>query len=306
MMSLCANGACVPPAPEAWAHVQFVQAWPDAPPCPEDAPNLVFEGLPAPPDRVCLGCSCDAPEGSCLLPTSWRINSATCNPGGGIETSFDAPNAWDGTCAQDQAIAQGTLCGGAPCVRSLTISPPVIDEKPCVAHTEGEADLPVLKAWSGGPEQPIGRACASDKPLPSCSAKGCGSTNSEFKACIMHDGDLACPEGWSGDRHVLYEHVDDARECTPCGCDAPTGGTCKVKWRTFAGPGCTAENHAADISAGMMPAPCVDLDPGVALAGKTAEVLSYTKGACAPSGGELVGKVDLQGAVTVCCHASTM
>lgn len=84
---------------------------------------------------------------------------------------------WDGSCSSDNAIAAGKLCGGVPCVRSITISPPVIEENPCTPHTAGEADLPVLKAWNGGPEAPIGRAvacvlglapgspCAKDEPL---------------------------------------------------------------------------------------------------------------------------------------------
>lgn len=307
-MGFCSNGTCVPPAPEAWKHVSFFMNWPhDPPPCPDDAPVLLFEGTPAPPDNLCPACSCDEPEGTCHVPTTWTISSETCQTGGGVKTNFDPPVGWNGTCTNDKALAEGKLCGGVPCVRSITISPPVIEEKPCTPHTEGEANLPVLRAraWNDGPAAPTGRACASQDALPSCSSKGCGGTNSEFAACIMHDGDQACPEGWNGDRHVLYEFVDDTRECTPCGCDAPKGGTCQVKFRTFAEASCTAENAANDVYASMLPA-CHDYMPGVALGGKTAEILNYTKGACMPTGGEIKGDLMLSGEVTVCCSASTM
>lgn len=305
-MGFCSNGACVPPAPEAWKHVAFFIDWVhEAPPCPDEAPILAFEGAPAPPDLLCPACSCDEPEGTCNLPTTWTVSSDVCPGVGGIKTNFDPPAGWNGACTSDKALAEGKLCGGVPCVRSMTIAPPVIEEKPCMPHASGESDLPIPKLWNGGPEAPIGRACLSDKPLPSCSGKGCGGTNSEFVACVMHDGDQACPEGWNGARYVLYESIDDARECTPCGCDEPTGGTCQVKFRTFAEASCSAENAAFDVYANMVPA-CHDYMPGVALAGKTAEIVNYTKGSCTPNGGEIKGDVMLGGQVTVCCSASTM
>ncbi len=308
MMSLCSSGSCVPSAPESWKHVAFVMAWASDPAaCPAEAPDLVFEGVPAPPEPACPACSCDAPEGSCSVPAKWTISSTNCdNAGGGVQTNFNPPVGWDGSCSNANAIAPGKLCGGVPCVQSLTLSLPVIEEKPCVPHAAGEADLPVLRARSGGPETPIGRVCASNKPLPTCSGGGCTSTNPSFAACVMHDGDLACPEGWNGDRQVLYGQVDDTRECSPCGCDAPQGGTCQVKWRIFSDATCAAEIGGLDVSAGMMTAPCYSLDPGIALSGKTAEILDYTKGSCTPTGGKVVGDVKLDNQVTICCHSSTM
>ncbi len=307
--SFCSSGTCVPPAPAAWKHVSFVMAWPDEPPaCPEDAPILVFEGTLAPPEQACPACLCDDPDGSCSLPTTWTVSSANCdNPNGGVKTNFDPPSGWDGSCSNTNAIAQGKLCGGVPCVQSLTLSLPIIEEKLCTPRTEGWVDLPIPKLWSAGPQVPTGRACANDKPLPSCSGQGCGGTNNAFGACILHDGDEVCPDGWTGERHVLYEHIDDARECTPCGCDAPQGGTCQVKWRAFSDSSCATEVGAVDIYPDMMGPACTALGPGVALAGKTAELINYTKGSCVATGGELIGELKLEGReVTVCCNSSTM
>jgi hypothetical protein len=305
-LGFCASGTCVPSAPEAWKHVEFFMDWPREPlPCPDDAPVMLFEGTPAPAERSCPACLCDQPEGTCRLPESWTVSSETCQNGGGVKTNFDPPVAWDGSCTTDKALTEDKLCGGVPCVQSITISPPVIEEKPCTPHAEGEADLPVLKAWNDGPKVPLGRACASKEAPPSCPGGACVGKNPEFVACIMHDGDQACPEGWNGDRHVLYDVVDDTRDCTPCGCDAPTGGTCQVKFRTFAESSCSGENAANDVYANMIGA-CHDYMPGVALASKAAEILNYTKGSCAPTGGELKGDLVLGGQVTVCCSASTM
>lgn len=307
MSSLCSSGTCVPKAPESWKHVAFALTWPELPPaCPEDAPSLVFEGSPEPPAQTCPTCLCDAPEGTCSLPTTWTVSSEVCPGGSGVKTSFDPPSGWDGSCSSTNAIAQGKLCGGVPCVQSITLSLPVINEKPCTPQMEGWVDLPIPKLKADGPRMATGRACASAKPLPSCSGAGCSKTNSAFGACILHDGDQVCPDGWAGDRHVLYQHIDDARLCTPCGCDAPSGGSCQVKWRAFSDSSCTTEVAANDVSAGMIGPACYALNSGIALAGKSAELLDYTKGSCTPTGGELVGDLALAGQVTVCCQSRTM
>ncbi|HMY21818.1 MAG TPA: hypothetical protein PKA58_36090 [Polyangium sp.] len=306
MIGFCSGGTCVPPAPEAWKHVAFAMTWPASPPaCPDEAPIVAFEGTPLPPEFACPKCSCDAPDGKCNLPTKWTIKSVGCDdPSVGVQTNFDPPAAWDGTCSDANAIALDKQCGAVPCVRSITIAPPVIEEQPCKPHAEGQADLPIPKAWNGGPEAPIGRACVSEKPLPECTGQGCTSTNTSFLACIMHDGDQVCPDGWTGAKHVLYGDIKDSRECSPCGCDAPTGGTCQVKWRTFSTATCSVENAALDVYSGVLPA-CANYMPGAALAGKTAELVDYTKGTCTPNGGELVGKLELANQVTVCCQSSS-
>jgi len=64
------------------------------------------------------------------------------------------------------------------------------------------------------------------------------------------------------------------------------------------------ENAALDVYSGVLPA-CANYMPGAALAGKTAELVDYTKGTCTPNGGELVGKLELANQVTVCCQSSS-
>jgi len=48
-------------------------------------------------------------------------------------------------------------------------------------------------------------------------------------------------------------------------------------------------------------AKCVDLTVGMALGSKTAEILSYQPGTCAPSTSEISGELELQRPVTYCC-----
>jgi hypothetical protein len=305
--SLCLDGACVPPGPASWeGPMPFWYGWDiEAPACPDDAPILAFEGQTEPPPPTCSACSCDAPAGTCHLPTTWTLSSAGCSdPGGGVKTNFDPPADWDGTCNQDKAITGGMLCGGVPCVRSITISAPVIEEQPCTAQTNGDPVPPPPRARYGGPEIPIGRACKSDKGAPSCAAetgKVCVSPSPEFKACLLRDGDHACPEGWS-DRHLLYGQVEDTRDCAACTCSPPNGGTCQVKYRIFSEPMCSTEVQSGDIWAGMI-APCHDFMPGTQISGKSTEMLAYQPGSCTPSGGDVVGDLVLADAVTVCCYA---
>jgi hypothetical protein len=221
---------------------------------------------------------------------------------GGVKTNFDSPVGWDGVCDEGQSISAGKLCGGVPCVRSITISPPVITEQPCKAVTIGDPEQPPPRVWYGGPETPVGRACLSNKPTPSCAdqAGACFPGGPAFSACIMSEGELDCPEGW-GERHLLYGNVEDARECTACSCGLPSGGTCGVYATVFGVADCSQPKVAVEVSAGMME-PCLDVMPGEPFAAKSAELLAYVKGTCTPNGGEVMGELLVEQPATVCCY----
>src|SRR5262245_36797832 len=57
----------------------------------------------------CPICRCDAPSGSCELPTELRAHAALCGAGG-FETSLDPPISWNGSCSADTGIDAGTKC----------------------------------------------------------------------------------------------------------------------------------------------------------------------------------------------------
>jgi hypothetical protein len=63
---------------------------------------------------------------------------------------------------------------------------------------------------------------------------------------------------------------------------------------------CGVQGGSTVVKAGPVPN-CVDLAPGDALMGKTAEILDYQPGTCLPEGAEAIGEVLLADARTFCC-----
>jgi len=301
--SACSSGTCAV-LPEGWEPVVLASgAMVALPDCPASAPNQLFQGSSVPgPDPSCPTCSCDPPVGACKPPTTWTVGSSAC-VGNDVWTNFNPPASWDGSCASNTAIAEGTLCGGKPCVGSITISAPVIDEEPCVAHVN-VPPLDIPKAKADEPYITDGRACSGAK-WPSCAVAGevCVPSMPEpFAACLMHDGDVLCPNGWNS-KQVLYGSIDDQRFCKECSCLAPTGATCSMKLQVFSDAACATTRLEVDVSTAMG-AQCFPIMSGVALAGKSADVLDYKPGACEPTGGELSGEMILTDARTFCCRNS--
>jgi len=283
----CSSGTCAV-LPAGWEPVVLASgAMVVLPDCPASAPNQLFHGSSVPgPDPSCPTCSCDTPVGACKPPTKWTVGSSAC-VGGDVWTNFDPPAGWDGSCASNTAIPKDILCGGKPCVASITISAPVIEEEPCVAHAN-VAPVDIPKAKADGPYMTEGRAC-SGNPWPACANSGevCVLSMSDpFAACVMHHGDVLCPNGWSS-KQVLYGSIDDQRFCTECSCLPSTGATCSMKVKVFGDAACSSTELEVNVSLDMMSG-CHLVMSGVALAGKSAGVLDYKPGACEPTGGELL------------------
>ncbi|HRI70328.1 MAG TPA: hypothetical protein PK156_39120 [Polyangium sp.] len=302
----CSGGTCAA-VPEGWKPVVLASgAFLALPDCPSFAPSAIFDGLSARgPDPTCPTCSCDTPVGACKPPETWTVGSSAC-VGNDVWTNFNPPAKWDGSCTSNTALVEGILCGGKPCVASITISAPVIEEEPCVARTDvPPIDIPKLKA-DGNPYSEDGRAC-SGFSWPTCAKSGevcVPSTPEPFAACIMHEGDVLCPNGWSS-KQVLYGGIDDQRFCSPCSCLPSTGATCSMKVQLFSDAACLTTELEVNISLDMGEN-CFPLMTGVALAGKSADVLEYQPGACEPNGGELTGDLVLEDARTFCCRTSTL
>lgn len=301
--SACSEGTCAV-LPDGWEPVVLASgAMVVLPECPASAPNQLFQGSSVPgPDPSCPTCSCDPPVGACKPPTTWTVGSSAC-VGNDVWTNFNPPAAWNGSCASNTAIAEGTLCGGKPCVASITISAPVIEEEPCVAHMNVPS-LDIPKAKADQPYITDGRACSGAK-WPSCAAAGevcVPPMPAPFAACLMHEGDVLCPNGWNS-KQVLYGAMDDQRFCTECSCLPSTGATCSMKLQVFSDVNCATTRLEVDVSTAMG-AQCFPLMSGVALAGKSADVLEYKSGSCEPTGGVLSGDLVLDDARTFCCRSS--
>lgn len=298
--SACSQGICVTP-PEDWEPVVLTSNQVDLPACPEAAPEIVFDGQLAPEAApVCAACSCDPPVGSCSLPTTWTISSAPCaNPGGGVKTNFDPPVNWDGSCTTFGAVPAGKLCGGVPCVASVTVMPPMVEEQPCMPR--GGDPMPAApRLVAEGPFWTFGRACART-PWPACAGgELClPSSSSPFATCVMHAGEMSCPDGWP-DRHLLYGQVDDQRTCTECSCSLPTGAKCTVLATMYKDGACGTLVGAVTSSTDMAFG-CVDVGAGSPIGSRSVPQSFYEPGTCESSGGEVVGELILADARTFCC-----
>jgi len=298
--ALCPSGTCAPKSPQSWEGPVALYYGPQfqAPPCPETAPTLLFEGRPEPDPVPCESCSCDPPVGACLPPTTWTVGASACY-GGGVNTNFDAPPNWDGSCTTNVSIQQGQTCGAELCVQSLVVDPPMIVEQPCTPHGNGDPMPEPAKLTAGDPFGPFGRACTGD-PWPPCGQESvCVSAPPSFLTCVARSGDEPCPAGWPV-KHLLYNEVDDQRTCTECTCSAPSGGSCTVFIGLHEDSTCATLRGSNIVTTGEGPK-CMDLLHGTGLAAKSASVLTYERGACTPEGGQAEGDLVLGDARTFCC-----
>ena len=304
MDPLC-PGNCVPRSPSGWSEPVLLAIGAEtAPPpeCPTWSPQRYIAGradLTSPPS-TCGACGCDAPAGSCALPATLTASSAVCditwNP-----WSFDPPDGWTGACTQANAIPAGKLCGGVPCTQSLSVAPLTLTESACTPTlTSPSAAPPGPPTWStvaytcegipSGTCSNPGETCAPVVPPPPPG----------FTVCIAVTGDRSCPDEFSHKR-VVYDHFDDNRSCSACGCSAPTGGKCSGAISIFDNGAC-GTNPVLVLTAMSDVSTCGTVPTGGALGSKSAGPLTHTPGSCLPSGGDSIGSADPVEATTFCCR----
>ncbi|MGK3991654.1 hypothetical protein [Sorangium sp. So ce1024] len=306
-------GQCVPRAPLGWSEPALLWIGPpdQAPDCPAAAPSIGYEGhagFTAAPPRACPACLCDPPDASCELPAAWRAHASfPCGVPGAAETSFAAPEGWDGACTATNAVAAGQVCDGALCAQSLEIPAPRVLPGSCTARSAEAPEGPGEPA-PGGSFALLARACTGTV-LASCSDPGAtcapappagdGAPPEGFLTCIHHEGEQDCPATYP-DRHVFHAGVEDTRGCAPCGCGEPSGGTCSVLASAFSDGACSDFVVGVVVSSD---APlCSGIVPGTALGSRSASVIRFEPGACEPTGGEPTGDVALLDAATFCCR----
>ncbi len=110
-------------------------------------------------------------------------------------------------------------------------------------------------------------------------------------SCIYKDGDDTCPVSGMT-KTVVYTSFVDARDCTPCGCNAPGG--CSG----------TMEMYDAVSCGGTMTSKPLPANGGCI--GQTAAIASYklvnlTPSGCGKVGGQPHGTITPTGPRTVCC-----
>ncbi len=281
-------GVCLRSHPAGWdgPYLLWTGDEADAPHCSDlpGAPDEVYSGhgeLNAP--THCDACACAPPTGSCGLPTTLTASAANCaGDGPGVtHTPFDPPPKWDDTCTSANAIPPGKLCGGVPCVQSVTIAPLMLKENECVPIQPPNIQPP--PTWNK-----FARACAGLAPVP-CSTHNevCVSPapGPEFKQCIFILGDSGyaeCPHEYP-ERRVFYKSFTDNRTCPACTCGSPKGSTCTGSIEFFSDAACGVPSVVPSFSIDATGPACFDIKPaGAALGSKSASETTFTPGQCAP------------------------
>ena len=278
------HGLCAPGPKEPWRGPVLLWTGPEAeaPPCPASANFELYSGHADPDGPPCGVCTCAPATSSCPSPTILTAAAASCaGDGSGVtHTSFDAPASWDGTCTDMNAIPAGKLCGGVPCVQSVTIAPLTLTLSGCVPINEPPKGPPHWKTFA--------RACTNSGILRDCGSHAslCAPPNPgpDFKTCVHYAGNpskLTCPSAYP-DKHVFHPGPDPL--CSACACEAPTGGSC-TRWISLFQNGTCGAPHVASASIDAKGPTCVDVPPGSALGSAEASAPTYSAGSCAPSGG---------------------
>jgi hypothetical protein len=312
----CLGGTCVPEAPKGWVGPVLVANAPalDLPACPEGTSEVFYgwsdpQPLLEPP--TCPTCACEEPpKGACRVPTAWSIHAEICQVPSPVSVSFDAPPDWDGSCTAVNAIPDGKLCGGVPCVHSLDVEVTMAVGNECQVKTNGNEELPEIKSGDGDDWALIfgnaARACQGEAyaPCPVAQKLCAPAAPLPFRICTFAEGDVDCPETWKdAERQVYYEEVADHRACTECGCSPPEGGSCVAEIRVFGDDICTNEVLHSFIDLTSGPGCDVNLMQGIGLGSKEAAIVVDAPGTCKATGGEPTGDVELGKATTFCCSS---
>ena len=303
------DGTCILSAPLGWfgPYLLWVGDEADAPQCSDLSTDShqIFAGrsdLDAP--THCDACACAPPTGTCTLPAKLTASAASCaGDGPGVaHTPFNPPPEWDGTCTSTNTVGPGKLCGGVPCVQSVTIAPLTLKESACAPIQPPNVQPPAT--W-----KKFARACAKTQPEQRCTAQQgmCmpAAPGTQFRQCISYSGEKAgwseCPSDYP-DRSVFYHSFTDDRSCPACTCNPPAGSTCSGSVSMFGDATCGAPLSSTVLLDATGPA-CTDIKPaGSALGSKSASEPIYTPGQCVPQFDETTKRFAApQGPLAWCC-----
>ncbi|MFS8065250.1 MAG: hypothetical protein ACMG6S_02640 [Byssovorax sp.] len=279
------DGVCLELEDSEWLgpHLVWMGDEDAAPACPKNAPVKSFTGhgyLDGP--LPCNACSCDYLTHLCYPPKKVTAAASSCaGDGPGVtHTSFDPLTSWMTDCTDANAIPAGQLCGGVPCVQSVTIVPSAATPPGC---------LPSVSTM-GPPPPPWNRfvqGCFA-APFPRCNDREVcypASPGPEFKQCIYRQAhpDLECPAAYPN-KSFFYQLF--APMCSPCACESP----CTRRIDLYQDGSC-GTSLGPRISIDATSPGCVDVPPGSALGSMSVSESFYKGGTCTPSGGAPEGRV---------------
>jgi hypothetical protein len=216
---------------------------------------------------------------------------------GGSSTSFNAPSPWNGSCDGTNQTPNGAAY-------SLTIDPITMTENGCASGPPAAAKVVSLR-WDT-----LARACDIDLSKGPVERSICLPDDllpPGFALCVFRDGEYDCPAEPGNvftERHVFYNAVQDDRQCSACGCGAPTGSSCTAMISIFKGADLTCNGPAVTQTTISSAGPvCFDIAlPGQALGSKSAGPTTYLPGICPPTGGLASGSATATEPSTLCCR----
>ena len=313
----CTAGfSCHNPVPVGWTgHYALADGTFAALPgnCPGSTyPNPFYTGYrspnAAPPQ--CSTCSCGAVQGATCTVEKIHVTGVTCAEvlGGVAHCYKGATPIIDGachslgiaggmkTCGPPDLVA-GTCPGGSQvCNVSVYLDDAVVDGGACAPSPQAPTITPFT--WSNA-----ARAC-----LPTTEGKGCANdfaclpnTAAPFGAvCISKLGDNVCPAGSGYTTKKVFYDLDpvDTRACSDCSCGAPNGLSCTTAITTYSDNACASANSTTDANVNA----CNSLVNNPAVGSYKSVSTQFMGGACASSGGQAMGSVVPQNAVTFCCQ----
>ncbi|MDC0749180.1 hypothetical protein [Polyangium mundeleinium] len=282
----CTAGfTCVDEAPSGWSYAWTAEGDTPPPSCGNGpAPEELFTDPAG--AAACSACTCGDLQGAaCSMPgLQCHPNSNSCFGGGESWTSAFQNGA---TCVKPTDLLgfAGLLScrlNGSAMVTTPGICPPSASDFQNKEPFAGRILACAAKTSNGGCG--AGAACA---PKPAMDTES---------LCIRQEGDHACPDGFS--QVVSYKSATDTRACSACSCAPPT--TCTGgQYRFFDYDMCT---EGGDNPIAVDSNTCRNV--GASLDSNTwsiQQVLATPSGVCTATGGQPIGELSPEGAVTFCC-----
>lgn len=275
---------CVAPAPEGWIGPAALYKGPDAPACPAELPDAIYEGLADLVDEPaqCGACSCD-PTGinvNCSLSQIESYSQADCT--GSKNTT--GQNNFLGGCVSKSV-------GNLP--KSFRAQPPQANALGACMPSQAEGSLPP-PTWAS-----IARACSRTELGKGCGSNLCaprGKPPFEATLCIVRQGDHECPAPYLT-RQTFSDDANDVvdmRGCGPCQCKPPQG-TCSVVTTLYSSLACGGMSVDLPNDSSCVPSGGFEVESLMPAIIKDAS--------CDPMGGAPTGSITPGGSAvtTVCC-----
>jgi hypothetical protein len=226
---------CAPRVPNGWSGPALVWTAPSGeqpPACPTDYKSIDLGASLTGGSADTCGCTCVPSNESCVVTMTFhpdtQCNSQCFVSDGGVAAISVTPLP-DGGCTQ----VPSNLCGsgGAASTTDPSYSATCT---PQATKTPGSAPAWMTSARLCSWTVDAGGRCN----VPDAGCIVGPTTGFGPAACIFQLGDmLTCPTAYPNSRGVFFE-LTDTRDCSPCTCNGPDGGTCSGEIAAYGDNAC--------------------------------------------------------------------